>query len=124
MAIIELSTIELGNLTFYAYHGVLAEERLLGNTFTVDLILEADISHAIATDELSGTINYAEVYEWVKHEMNIPSQLLEHLCGRIGHALLNHFSTLQRVQVRVTKQNPPIEEAGKCQSAVSLILKR
>ena len=88
------SSIELHHLTFHAHHGVLPEERLLGNTFTVDLTLEADINEAIATDQLSGTINYAEAYEVVKREMNIPSQLLEHVCGRIGTALLHHFPVL------------------------------
>ena len=55
------STIELSHLTFHAHHGVLPEERLLGNTFTVDLTLEADIREAILTDDLTRTINYAEV---------------------------------------------------------------
>lgn len=118
---IQSSTIELCSLTFHAYHGVLSEERLLGNTFTVDLTIEADISQAVATDGLSGTINYAEAYEVVKNEMNIPSQLLEHVCGRIGKALLNSFPTLKRVKVRVAKHNPPIEGAGTCQSAVTIV---
>ena len=118
------SCIELRHLTFHAHHGVLPEERLLGNTFTVDLTLEADISHAVTTDQLSGTINYAEVYKVVSHEMNIPSLLLEHVCGRIGTALLHHFPTLQQVQVSVAKHNPPIEGAGNCQSAVTLTIKR
>lgn len=117
---IEQSSIELRNLTFHARHGVLPEERLLGNTFTVDITLEADISHAIATDELSGTINYAEAYEVIKQEMEIPSQLLEHVCGRIGSALLHRFPTLKRAKICVTKRNPPIEGAGPCQSAVTL----
>lgn len=121
---IEQSTIELCGLNFFARHGVLPEERLQGNTFTVDLTLEADISHAIATDELGGTINYAEAYEVVKREMEIPSLLLEHVCGRICAALFNRFATLQRVQVRVAKHNPPIESAGTCQSAVKLIARR
>ena len=118
------SCIELRNLTFHARHGLLPEERLLGNTFTVDLTLEADISHAVTNDQLSSTINYAEAYEVVKREMNIPSQLLEHVCGRIGTALLHHFPTLQQVQVSVAKHNPPIEGAGNCQSAVTLSIKR
>ena len=121
---IEHSTIELCGLNFYARHGVLSDEQLLGNTFTVDLTLEADISHAIATDELSGTINYAEAYEVVKHEMEIPSQLLEHVCGRICTALFDHFAILQQVKVRVAKHNPPIEGAGSCQSAVEIIARR
>jgi dihydroneopterin aldolase len=118
------STIELQGLTFHAHHGVLPEERLLGNTFIVDLTLIADISHAIATDELCGTINYAEAYEIVKNEMDHPSQLLEHICGRIGSALLRRFTTLQSVQVRVAKCNPPIEGAGNCLSAVTLTFVR
>ena len=121
---IQQSIIELCGLTFHAHHGVLPHEHLLGNTFTVDITLEADISHAIATDELSGTINYAEAYQVVKHEMDIPSQLLEHVCGRIGNSLLLHFPTLQCATVRVAKHNPPIEGAGPCQSAVTLKITR
>lgn len=121
---IEQSTIELRGLNFHAHHGVLPEERLSGNTFTVDLTLEADISHAIATDELNGTINYAEAYEVIKHEMEIPSLLLEHVCGRICRALLQRFPTLQRTKACVTKHNPPIEGAGNCQSAVCLTVTR
>ena len=121
---IEQSCIELRHLTFHSHHGVLPEERLLGNTFTVNLTLEADISHAIASDELSGTINYAEAYEVVKREMDIPSQLLEHVCGRIGTSLLDHFPTLRRVKVCVIKHNPPIDGAGPCLSAITITYAR
>ena len=116
--------IELRNLTFYAYHGVLPEERSQGNTFVVDLTLDADVRRAVYTDALSDTINYAEVYEVVAREMAIPSQLLEHVCGRIAVALLDSFVALQRVRVCVAKKNPPIEGAGQCESAVNLVLTR
>ena len=116
--------IELRGLTFFAYHGVLPEERQKGNTFVVDLTLEADITCAVCTDELSDTINYAEAYEVARREMSVPSLLLEHVCGRIASALLDAFSALQRVRVCVTKKNPPIEGAGACESAVSLVLSR
>ena len=116
--------IELRGLTFFAYHGVLPEERQKGNTFVVDLTLEADITRAVCTDELSDTINYAEAYEVARLEMSVPSLLLEHVCGRIASALLDAFSALQRVRVCVTKKNPPIEGAGACESAVSLVLSR
>lgn len=116
--------IELRGLTFFAYHGVLLEERQLGNTFVVDLVLDADISRAVFTDELDDTVNYAVVYEVVKQEMAVPSLLLEHVCGRIAKALLDSFSALHRVRVCVTKKNPPIESAGQCESAVNLVLTR
>lgn len=116
--------IELRGLTFFAFHGVLLEERQLGNRFVVNLVLEADISRAVCTDNLSDTVNYAEVYEVVKREMAVPSQLLEHVCGRIAAALLDAFAPLSRVRVSVTKKNPPIEGAGTCESAVALTLAR
>ena len=42
--------IELRGLTFFAYHGVLPEERRMGNTFLVDLALDADISRAASSE--------------------------------------------------------------------------
>ena len=116
--------ITLRGLTFFAFHGVLPEERQQGNRFVVDLVLEADISRAVCTDNLDDTVNYAEVYEVVRREMVVPSQLLEHVCGRIATALLDAFAPLQRVRVSVTKRNPPIEGAGSCESAVVLTLAR
>ena len=121
---IEQGVIELRKLNFFAYHGVLPEERKQGNTFVVDLSLEADLSRAVYTDELSHTINYAAVYEVVKREMDIPSLLLEHVCGRIARTLLDEFVDLQRVSVCVVKKNPPIEGAGACESAVRLVVVR
>lgn len=121
---ISAAQIELRGLSFFAYHGVLPEEREGGNTFVVDLVLDADLSRAACTDELADTVNYAEVYEVVRREMDVPSQLLEHVCGRIATALLNGFSALQRVEVCVVKKNPPIEGAGVCESAVRMAVNR
>ena len=121
---IEHSAIELRDITLHAYHGVLPEERLQGNTFIVDLTMETDISRAMETDALTHTINYAEAYGIVKREMSIPSLLIEHACGRIGTALLEHFPTLQRVQVRLAKKNPPIANAQCNESAITITLCR
>ena len=121
---IEQSVIELRGLNFFAYHGVLPEERGRGNTFVVDLSLKANIARAIYTDELDDTVNYALVYEVVQREMSVPSLLLEHVCGRIAAALLDEFVALQRVSVCVAKKNPPIEGAGTCESAVHLVASR
>lgn len=117
---VESSLIELRGMCFFARHGVLPEERLLGNTFVVDVVMEADIRQAIVSDDLGATVNYAEAYEIIRQEMDIPSQLLEHVCGRIAAALLGRFGELQRVRVCVAKRNPPIAGADCKESAVSL----
>lgn len=102
------SKIFLKNVRFHAFHGVLEQERGVGNDYLVNLVLDYDFSLAMQTDELDGTINYAEVYELLKQEMNIPSRLLEHLAGRIGKKLFAVFPALTKVQLSITKVNPPM----------------
>lgn len=113
------SKIELEGMRFYAFHGVSPQERTVGNTFIVTLLLTAPVQAAVESDELNDTVNYAEVYESVNLEMKIPSRLLEHVAGRILYALKNRFPRLTGACVRVTKLNPPF--GGDVQSA-SVIL--
>lgn len=112
------SKIEMKSMKFYAYHGVLEQERQVGNTFWVDLTLTAPLAQAVASDRLEDTINYAEVYELTKREMAVPSKLLEHVAGRICQALLQRFPQIEQVEIRVTKPNPPfggdLESAAVC----------
>ena len=107
-------------MKFYAYHGVLEEERRGGNTFVVDLTLTAPLEKAVQSDQLEDTINYAEVYELTKQEMNIPSQLLEHVAGRICRALRHHFPQIEQIEIRVSKLNPPF--GGDVHSASVLLI--
>ena len=112
--------ITLQAMKFYAYHGVLEQERRVGNTFVVDLTLMAPLEKAVQSDKLEDTINYAEVYELTKQEMNIPSQLLEHVAGRICRALRHHFPQIEQIEIRVSKLNPPF--GGDVHSASVLLI--
>ena len=85
---ISKSYIFLHDIHFYAFHGVLAQEQKIGNDFRIDIKLEYDITKACCTDNLKDTISYSEVYQIIKEEMEIPSQLLEHGC-KVTHLQLN-----------------------------------
>ena len=100
--------IELKGLIFYAYHGVMEQERKVGNTYTVDVKLHTDFSKAFQTDDLNDTINYASVYAIIKEEMNIPSLLLEHVAGRIIQRITDAFPAISSMEIRLAKQNPPL----------------
>jgi len=115
------SAILLNNMHFFAYHGVLPQESLVGNEFVVNLTLQVDISRAMQSDEVEDTVNYAEVYEAVKQEMQQPSKLLEHVAGRISHRLLHDFPLIQQVDIVVEKLNPPLG-ADIHSAAVKLVL--
>ena len=95
------------NARFHAYHGVLPQERTVGNNYVVNLVVDYDFTDAMETDELSATINYAELYEIIKKEMAIPSKLLEHVVGRIGKRVFSEYSAIRQIQLAITKENPP-----------------
>ena len=94
------TSIHIGALRFYAHHGVLPQEQKVGNYFKVETILYTDFSRALVTDELTDTLNYAEVA--------IPSRLLEHVAGRIINSLRSHYPQITGGRLIVTKEKPPI----------------
>ena len=100
--------IHLKGLKLYAYHGVLPQENQVGAEYTIDLRLKTDFTQAAEPDRLEGTVNYAEVFNAVKKEMEIPSQLLEHVAWRIARRLLDDFPTISEVDIALYKQNPPM----------------
>lgn len=102
------SKIYLRNVRFHAFHGVLPQEGIVGNDYLVNLVLDYDFSSAMKTDVLQGTLNYAEVYQKVREEMAVPSKLLEHVAGRIAHRLFSDFPEIQKLQLSITKVNPPM----------------
>ena len=102
------SKIYLDDMRFYAYHGVMEQERLVGGEYSVSLTVEADLSEAVRTDDVADTINYAALYEVVKSEMAVPSKLLEHVAGRIGQRAMETFERITTLTIKVTKLNPPM----------------
>jgi len=105
---IEAGYIELKGLRFHACHGVMAQERVTGGDFIVDLRVKTDLTEAVRKDDVSCTMNYAEIYEIIKNEMLTPSNLLEHLAGRMGEAMFDRFPQMEELTVTVTKRNPPM----------------
>lgn len=110
------SYILLENIRIFAYHGVAPQETTVGNEFVVSLRLKTDITHAMESDDVADTVNYAEIHQAVKEEMDIPSKLLEHVAGRIVRRLFNDFPTIECIELKLSKRNPPmgadIETAG------------
>lgn len=110
------SYILLDNLRFFARHGVGEQETLVGNEFTISLRMKVDIERALLTDDVTDTVSYADVYNAIQAEMAVPSKLLEHVCGRIANRLFRDFPTIESIELKLMKRNPPmgadIEAAG------------
>lgn len=103
-----IGQIRLEGMEFYAYHGCYREEQINGNRFVVDISFDSNISAAVDSDLLDDTIDYQKAYNIVKREMEQPSQLLEHVAGRIKNALSTELNGAENIMVKVSKLNPPL----------------
>lgn len=111
-----MALIEIENMEFYAFHGHFREEQVVGNRFLVNIAIEVDTQTAQKTDELADTINYVRVYQIIKEQMEIKSKLLENLTDRIMGAIYAEFTNLTRVELKVSKMNPPVGGKMDCVS--------
>lgn len=117
----ETVTIEINRLRLRSCHGVMAQERIVGNDFEVSVRLVYPASDAVRTDRLESTLNYAEVCDVIKSVMARHSSLLEHVCGRLRDALTERFPLISSGRIRVAKLNPPIEATQLESVAVELV---
>jgi len=105
---IKSSYICLKNLRFRAFHGVLEQERIVGNDYVLSLRIGFPLNKAVESDRIDDTLNYANVYHLVEREMQMPSKLLEHVAGRIARRLAATCPDITSIDIMLTKVNPPM----------------
>ena len=101
--------ISLDKLVFSGYHGLYAEEKKLGNTYIVDVLIDFTPKKN-NIDHLEQTIDYVQVYALIKKWMAIPTPLLETLVGNMADDILKEQLLAEKVMVKITKQHLPIAE--------------
>lgn len=100
--------IRLMGLPFYGYHGVTAAEKETGRLFEIDCELEVDLAEPGASDRLSDTIDYHQVYVVIKDTVEGTAfSLLEGLATHLSTIILDKFP-VYRVTLKVRKMHPPI----------------
>jgi len=115
-----MAKIILEKMEFFAYHGCFEEEQVIGNHFLIDLEFETDTTKAEKTDCLGDTVDYQDVYNFVKAEVEHNSKLLENLSRRILDSVSKKYPRLGNLRVRVSKMNPPM--GGKMRSVAIELL--
>jgi dihydroneopterin aldolase len=98
----------INGIKTYSYHGCLEEEAQIGGHYIVDVEILTDYSEASIKDNLSGTVDYCDVFAIVKREMGIRSKLIEHVADRISAAMKRELPAIEKVKVWVTKIVPPV----------------
>ena len=105
-----LDKIIIKNLEVFAYHGVLPEEKEQGQTFIVSMTLFLDTFLAGSNDDLSETINYAELSEST-HEFISDTQfdLIETIAEKLAEHLLSKYGSIDKITIEIKKPDAPID---------------
>jgi dihydroneopterin aldolase len=104
-----MDKILLEGLRFYAFHGLLPQEKRRGQVFLVDVELYLDLAAAGREDDLGLTVDYARVYELVRKTVEEDKYaLLESLAQAVASRILAAYP-VEEVLVRVRKPQPPVK---------------
>lgn len=104
-----MDCIIIKNLEIYAYHGVYAEENVLGQKFILSLELFTSLRSAGKTDNLNHSINYGDVCHFIEEEFkNTKHQLIEACAEALATSLLLKYPTIEKVHLLLKKPWAPI----------------
>ncbi|QZY54815.1 dihydroneopterin aldolase [Crassaminicella profunda] len=104
-----MDKIIMKNLSFYAYHGAMDEENILGQKFFIDIDLYVDLKKAGLTDDVKDTVHYGEAYSLIKDIVtNKKFNLIEALAENIANEILNTFPLVKEINIAVKKPEAPV----------------
>jgi dihydroneopterin aldolase len=101
--------IRVNGIKAIGYHGVLPHEAIEGQEFSVDLLVTLDLRAVSLSDDLTQTINYADLAQ-IAHDNIVGDrvQLIERLAGRIAEEISSAYSQITSVSVTVHKPHAPV----------------
>jgi len=96
-------------LSLHAYHGVMAHEAKVGQTFALDLELTIDLTPAARSDKVADTASYDRVVDCVTRAFTAQRfRLIEAAAGKVADAVLAAFARVQSVKVTIHKPHAPV----------------
>jgi dihydroneopterin aldolase len=99
----------ISGLSLHAYHGVVPYEGKVGQTFTIDLVLDIDLSVAAKSDKVADTVSYDQVVAVAAATFTAQKfKLIEAAAGKVADAILARFARVGAVEVTIHKPHAPI----------------
>ena len=99
--------VSIDDIRIFAFHGFYPEERILGNWYTLDVLVESE-SQPNFSDDIANTIDYSQIYLICKQVMAIPVDLLETVAENIAKKIKAELSEEVAILVQISKENPPM----------------
>jgi len=93
----------------FAYHGCYEVEQALGQRYSLDIRLTADLEPAARSDDLKDAIDYAGVTMLALETFRANRfNLLEAAASKVIDTVLEAFPTVEAMEITVRKLSPPI----------------
>ena len=100
--------LKIENIKLWARVGVLDEERKLGQLFSLDIFLWTDFEDCTENDDIKKTVDYSKLVQILKDQSNkIYFFTIEKYSNAIIEMIDQEFK-LSKIQIILTKCNPPI----------------
>lgn len=104
-----MDKIKIENLEVFAKHGVFPEENVLGQKFLVSATLFTNTRKAGKTDDLTASIHYGEVSQFIDRYMKEHTfQLLERVAESLAEELLMNTAGLEKIILEIKKPWAPV----------------
>lgn len=97
----------LEDVRLFAFHGLYPEERILGNWYTINVVVESE-SQPNFSDDIANTIDYSLIFAICKQVMGKPVDLLETVAENIAKQIRAICLQEVSIQVQISKENPPM----------------
>jgi dihydroneopterin aldolase len=103
--------VSIDDIRIFAFHGLYPEERILGNWYTLDVVVESETQPNFS-DDIANTIDYSQIYAICKQAMANPVDLLETVAEKIAQKIRDEISEEVSILVQISKENPPMGISG------------
>ena len=103
--------VSIDDIRIFAFHGLYPEERILGNWYTLDVLVESEMQPNFS-DDIANTIDYSQIHAICKQVMSKPVDLLETVAETIAQKIRTELSEEVSVLVQISKENPPMGISG------------
>ncbi|WCS25782.1 dihydroneopterin aldolase [Methylobacterium sp. NMS14P] len=101
--------IRVTRIAVFGRHGVLAEEAVLGQRFYISLEAELDLGPAGRSDDVAGTVSYADLTALaVEIATERRFNLIEALAETVAAEILARFAHVESITVQVDKPSAPV----------------
>lgn len=96
------------NATIHGHHGVLEQERKVGNEFIISVSVVIPETDSMRSDRIQNTLSYVDLYRIVHEEMKTPRNLLETVAIDIARKIRRFYPEVISGNITITKAAAPI----------------